>query len=212
MPQHDKDVIKLVEAYTSFDFWAYIKHKIHLIKYRLAIFTSVLSPSDENTSEERAQINAHAERLLNEYGNSILRLAYSYLHNMSDAEDILQDTLIQYIKKMPDFESSEHEKKWLIRVAGNLSKNKIQHNKIREADELNDQLENTETEDLAFVWDAVKKLPVKYREVIHLFYYEGYSCSQIAEILSKNEQTVRSLLSRGRAKLKTVLKEVYDFG
>ena len=68
-----------------------------------------------------------------------------------------------------------------------------------------------EREDLSFVWDAVKDLPVKYREVIHLFYYEGYSTAQIAQVLEKNETTVRSLLSRGRKQLKQVLKEAYDF-
>jgi len=205
----------LVEAYNSFNFGAYICKKFHLIKYRLNTLLSAThffsSEQTASVSEGKAEINAQAERLLNEYGNSILRLAYSYLHNMSDAEDILQDTLIQYIKAKPNFESATHEKAWLVRVAGNLSKNKIKYNRIRTTDELSEQLQSRETEDLAFVWDAVKKLPLKYRDVIHLFYFEGYSTSQIADVLSKNEQTVRSLLFRGRGKLKTVLKEVYDF-
>ena len=66
-------------------------------------------------------------------------------------------------------------------------------------------------EDLSFVWDAVNTLPVKYREVIHLFYHEGYSAVQIAKILQKNEATVRSHLHRGRILLKELLKEAYDF-
>ena len=57
----------------------------------------------------------------------------------------------------------------------------------------------------------MKSLPVKYREVIHLFYHEGYSTAEIARILQRNESTVRSCLSRGRAQLKTILKEAYDF-
>lgn len=61
------------------------------------------------------------------------------------------------------------------------------------------------------IWEAVKSLPVKYREVTHLYYHEGYSTSQIASLLGKNEQTVRSLLHRARGKLKLILKEVYDF-
>ena len=56
-----------------------------------------------------------------------------------------------------------------------------------------------------------KNLPMKYREVIHLFYYEGYSTAQVADILKKNEATVRSHLHRGRAKLKKILEEAYDF-
>ena len=67
------------------------------------------------------------------------------------------------------------------------------------------------TEDQAYVWDAVRALPEKYREVIHLFYAENYSTKQIAEILKKREPTVRSLLCRGREKLKLILKEDYDF-
>lgn len=130
---------------------------------------------------------------------------------MSDSEDVLQETLIQFIKTMPLFETVSHEKAWLLRVAINISKNKIQYNKIRNTDELSENLTADEKEDLAFVWEAVKELPFKYREVIHLFYHEGYSTAQIAKMLSKNETTVRSLLHRGRNKLKEVLKEVYDF-
>lgn len=164
--------------------------------------------TDDNDSN---MYKIQAERLLDEYGNSVLRLAYSYLKNMSDAEDILQETLIQFIKTMPFFETASHEKAWILRVAINISKNKIKYNKIRSADELSENLTANEKEDLAFVWEAVKKLPFKYSEVIHLFYHEGYSTSQIADILSKNETTIRSLLYRGRIKLKNVLKEVYDF-
>ncbi len=153
-----------------------------------------------------------AERLLTTYGNSILRLAYAYLHNMADAEEILQETLLQFFQKPPALESQEHEKAWLLRVAGNLSKNRLAYNKVRAADELSDTLAAEQREDLSFVWDAVKSLPVKYREAIHLFYYEGYSTAQIAQILEQNESTVRSHLNRGRSLLKDVLKEAYDFG
>jgi RNA polymerase sigma-70 factor (ECF subfamily) len=158
-----------------------------------------------------AQINEQAGRLMTDYGNSVLRLAYSYLFNMSDAEDVLQDTLIQFIRKQPEFESVEHEKAWFLRVAINICKNKITYNKIRKTDELSETLAAAEAEDLAFVWDAVKQLPSKYSEVVHLYYHEGYSTAQIASLLSKNEATVRSLLQRARIKLKDVLKEVYDF-
>lgn len=164
-----------------------------------------------NHRVDRVQINQQAERLLGEYGNSILRLAYSYLHHMSDAEDVLQDTIIQYIKSSPSFESTTHEKAWLMRVAINISKNKIAYKKKRETLELDENLFVEEEKDLKFVWDAVKSLPSKYSEVIHLFYHEGYTTVQIAEMLSKNEATVRSLLHRGRGQLKVMLKEVYDF-
>lgn len=158
------------------------------------------------TAADRAAIDRQAERLLDTYGNSILRYAYR-----SDAEEVLQDTLLQFLKTAPVLESAQHEKAWLLRVAANLSKNRIDYNAHRRTDELNDELVAEQREDLSFVWDAVKALPVRYREVIHLFYHEGYSTAQIAAILKLNEATVRSHLHRGREKLKELLKEGYDF-
>lgn len=167
---------------------------------------------EENSTPDRADVNARAERMLDRYGDSVLRLAYSYLHNMADAEEVVQDTLLQFLRTAPDFNDETHEKAWLLRVAGNLAKNRIRYNAVRDADELNEELAAEQREDLSFVWEAVKALPEKYRAVIHLFYHEGYSTAEIAEILQKKETTVRSDLSRGRERLRTVLKEAYDFG
>jgi RNA polymerase sigma factor (sigma-70 family) len=158
---------------------------------------------DENTLQ--------AEEALDRYGNSILRLAYSYLHNKADAEEVLQDTLIRLMEAAPSFESEEHRKAWLLRVAGNLSKNRISYNKVRRTDELSETLTAEEREDLSFVWEAVKALPEPCREAIHLFYCEGYPTAQIARILGRKEATVRSDLRRGRARLRETLKEAYDF-
>ena len=169
----------------------------------------------EHIEARRGSGNAHRsdiEALLDQHGDRVLRLAYSYLYNMSDAEDILQETMICYFEKAPEEMSEEHKKSWLLRVAANLAKNRIKYNKLREADELNEELVAEGREDLAFVWEAVKNLPDKYSEVIHLFYYEGLKAREVAEVLEMEEATVRSLLSRGRAKLKEVLKTEYDFG
>lgn len=172
---------------------------------------SASETEEKISSKENVQIAQKAEELMQLYGNAILRLAYSYLHNRSDAEDIVQETLIRYLVKRPALESGAHEKAWLLRVAGNLSKNRILYNKLRETDELDEQLIGEKREDLSYVWQAVKSLPVAYRESVHLFYYEGYSTAQIAEILQKKEATVRSDLRRGRIMLKEILKEAYDF-
>ena len=160
----------------------------------------------------REKVNQRATALLDQYGEHILRLAYSYLHNQSDAEDILQDTLIQYLRTAPVLESPAHEKAWLLRVAGNLSKNLLRAQGYRQADQLEEALVAQEREDLSYVWDAVKALPVPYREAIHLYYYEGYSTAQIAQILDQKESTVRSRLKRGREKLKPLLEEVGALG
>lgn len=160
----------------------------------------------------RSKVNDQAVALLDQHGESILRLAYSYLHNQSDAEDILQDTLIQYLSTSPTLDSPAHEKAWLLRVAGNLSKNLLRAQGYRQADQLEETLVAQEREDLSYVWEAVKALPIPYREAIHLFYYEGYSTAQIAQILGQKETTVRSRLKRGREKLKPLLEEVGALG
>lgn len=170
----------------------FAKEYIYSMFYLL--FSEIKCENNKNTMLRQdtfcsAQINEQAKRLMISYGNNILRLAYSYLHNIYDAEDVLQDTLIQFITKQPLFDTDEHEKAWLLRVAINISKNKISYNRIRKTDELSETLAAKETEDLSFVWDAVKQLSPKYSEVIHLFYHEGYSTAQIALLLSKKEST-----------------------
>ncbi|MCL9660031.1 sigma-70 family RNA polymerase sigma factor [Paenibacillus hunanensis] len=168
---------------------------------------TVLEPS----GARREEMNRQAERVLEQYGNSILRLAYSYLHNMMEAEDMVQDTIIRYMQSAPEFNSPSHEKAWVLRVAINLCKNKIRYNRVRQTSELDEGLIADEEQQLQFVWEAVKRLPDMYSEVMHLFYQEGYPTAAIAEIIGKKETTVRSLLHRAREKLKQVLKEEYDF-
>ncbi|MDO4300789.1 MAG: sigma-70 family RNA polymerase sigma factor [Clostridia bacterium] len=170
----------------------------------------IISPLTKRAAAKE-EVKLKVERVFNEYGNSILRLAYSYLHNIQDAEDILQSTIVSYIKAEKNFKTYEYEKAWLLRVAANLSKNKIKYNKVRAYIELDDAIPAPQSGELAFVWDAVKSLPENYSEVIHLYYYEGFSTMEIAGILKKNQATVRSLLKRGRDLLKIQLKEAYDF-
>ena len=153
-----------------------------------------------------------AARLFDEHADSMFRLAYSYLQNRQDAEDILQDALVQFLRANPRLNDAKHEKAWLLRVTANLSKNRLKSRRVRQHDELDDQLAAEQDPDLAFVWEAVKQLPENQREVIHLFYQEGYSTRETARILDRNESTVRSDLSRGRDNLRGILKEAYDFG
>ena len=173
------------------------------IAYLFAAILSTRARKIETAPVGVLQNTSAIETVLDIYGNAILRLAYSYLHNMSDAEDILQDTLIKYMQSSPAFLTESHKKAWLLHVAANLSKNKI--------DELEETLVAEEREDLSFVWEAVKALPEKYREVLHLYYQEGYPTKEISKILNRNESSIRSDLKRGREALKQVLKAAYDF-
>ncbi|MBP3813645.1 MAG: sigma-70 family RNA polymerase sigma factor [Butyrivibrio sp.] len=192
-----------------------IKALVKRVASKIFLFANIADDIKASAKEQSdSAIGSACERagqIIDIYGDKVLRLAYSYVHNMSDAEDILQDTLIQYMKAAPSFENAEHEKAWILRVAANISKNKIKYNNYRETDELMEELVAEDEEDLSFVWDAVKQLPEKYREVTHLFYEEGYSTAEIAKVLDRKEATVRSDLLRGREKLKTILKEAYDF-
>ena len=163
------------------------------------------------------EIAAMAEEVLSTMGDAILRLAFSYLHNREDAEDILQETMIKLVTQTPVFENEKHRKAWLMTVAANLSKNRIEYNKVRDTAELNEELAGAEEEDrnvsddLSAIWKAVEQLPVNQREAIHLFYQEVYKTAEIAEITGRAEATVRSDLKRARDKLKSILKEADDF-
>ena len=169
--------------------------------------------ADAETEQER--LERETVEIMDQLGNAILRLAYSYLHNMEDAEDILQETLIKFVTTKPVFENEKHRKAWLLTVAANLAKNRIEYNRVRSSEELNEEIAGAapeeEEDDLSFVWEAVKKLPDNQREVIHLFYQEGYKTAEIANILGRKEATIRSDLKRARDKLKEILKEANDF-
>ncbi|MGN0634775.1 MAG: RNA polymerase sigma factor [Acutalibacteraceae bacterium] len=184
---------------------------IYLFLRSAMLVLASLSPVRFEKEADPAFVRKKAEVFFDLFGDAILRLAYSYLHNMADSEEVLQDTLIRYIQTAPKLENEKHAKVWLLRVAANLSKNRIGYNKRRQTDELQETLSAESREDLSFVWDAVKTLKPKQREVIHLFYQEGYSTKEIAQLLERNESSVRSDLKRGRDALQQILKEAYDF-
>mgnify|MGYP002612104031 CR=1 FL=1 len=167
----------------------------------LARLFAAEDPAPQSRAQAWPEVNARAEKLLDAYGDLLLRYAYSYLHNMADAEEVLQDTLVQFLKTAPVFLNKAHEKAWLLRVAANLSKNRLSYNKLRQTDELSEEL----------TAEGRGELPVQYREAAHLFYYEGLSTRQIASVLDRSEATIRSDLHRGREQLKRILKEAYDF-
>ncbi|ACJ32679.1 sigma-70 family RNA polymerase sigma factor [Anoxybacillus flavithermus] len=151
------------------------------------------------------------QRAMDQYGNMVLRLAYVYMRNEHDAEDVFQDVFIKLYEHMGRIQSEEHMKAWLIRVTINVCKNKLKSFVYRKMDEYEEGAHISIAHDYFEVTSAVASLPTKYREVVHLFYYEGYQTKEIAELLGKRESTVRSLLSRAREMLKNKLKGEYDF-
>lgn len=147
---------------------------------------------------------------LDDYGNTLYRLAYSYMKNMHDAEDVVQEVFIKLLKNIHIFENNEHKKSWLICVTRNICKNKLKSSWFKKKQDLIEMPYYDEYKDNTVI-DAVMKLPLKYREIIFLYYYEGYKTSEITEIIDKKESTVRSLLHRARKILKKSLKGEYDF-
>ena len=152
--------------------------------------------------------------LLDKYGDMVLRIAYTYLKNRADAEDIVQDVFLRIIDKKPSFNDENHEKSWLIRATINMCKNKVNLFWNKNKCSIDDVQEfavsdkyNTDTS----VFQAVMALGEKYRVVVYMYYYEGYSTPEIANVIGKSETTIRSLLHRARNKLKDMLKEDYDF-
>jgi RNA polymerase sigma-70 factor (ECF subfamily) len=145
--------------------------------------------------------------IYSKYFKTIYHICYAYMKNSADAEDMVANTFLQLMQCSKPFENDEHIKAWLIRTAGNICKNELKSHKRKN---LNiDDYEYLETENIAEnndVLDSVLNLPEKYKTVIYLFYYEGYQTAEIAEILKKREGTIRSLLSRGREMLRSVLK------
>ena len=146
------------------------------------------------------------------YADKVFAAAFSVCRNQADADDIVQDTFIKYHSNEQDYNDEEHIRAWLLRVAINrakdISKSFWQKNKVSWEEYIND-LSFEEPAD-SRLFEAVMKLPKKYRIVIHLFYYEDYSVKEIAAVLNRSEGTVKSQLCRGRKLLKDMLMEEWD--
>ena len=146
------------------------------------------------------------------YGDRIFSAAFSVCQNRADADDVVQDTLIRYYSLSKEYETEQHLKAWLIRVAINRAKDITasfwRKNKVAWEDYIG-ELVFEEPED-SRLFEAVMRLPEKYRTVIHLFYYEDYAVEEIANILRRPVGTVKSQLSRGKKLLKTMLQEGWN--
>lgn len=152
------------------------------------------------------------EILIEKYRNNLYVMAFSVCKNTQDAEDVVQDTFIQYWSQKKEFESEQHIRAWLIRVAINKAKNKNNTFFRRNSLPLEDYMQTLafESEESFGLFEAVMNLPEKYRIVIHLFYYEDYSVNEIANILKLTQNNVKTRMSRGRGLLRNTLKEDWE--
>lgn len=146
-------------------------------------------------------------RAVDEYSDMIRRICLCHLKNAADTEDVFQTVFLKYLQYEGEFESAEHEKAWFIRVAVNACKDHIKsrfRSNVLCLDELAEEAAAMEPEQHQ-VLDAVLALPVKYKDAVYLHYYEGYSAAEIGKLLHKKENTVYSLLARGRKMLRAAL-------
>lgn len=152
------------------------------------------------------------EILMEKYKDHLFAVAFNICKNAADADDVVQDTFLQYHITDKQFENEQHIRAWLIRVAINKAKNINMSSWRLSKIPLEDYMETLtfETPEAENLFEEVMKLPEKYRIVIHLFYYEDYSIREIAQIINATESNVKVRLTRGRRLLKQVLKEEWN--
>ncbi len=151
------------------------------------------------------------EKIIELYSDMVYRLAFSRTGTRQDADDVYQEVFYRYIKKHPVFESQEHCKAWLLRVTINCSNTFLSSPWRKRQVELSEDIpfEDKRKQEL---YAELQQLSGKYRDVIHLFYYEELSVEEIAKILGRKPSTVRTQLARARETLRGVMKEEdYEF-
>lgn len=158
------------------------------------------------------------EWLMNEYGKSVVRLAFTFVKKEQIAEDIAQEVFIKCYQNLDTFRNESSYKTWIYRITVNLCKDRLKswsfrniilteffsNSKITHTTPESELLNMERKTDLSI---KVLSLPIKYREVIILYYYEELSYNQIADLLDISVQTIKSRLHRGRLSLKKIIEE-----
>ena len=149
------------------------------------------------------------ERLVSVNMDSIFRVAINGCKNYADAEDVVQNTFLKLLQKEDAFDDDEHARKWLIRVAINECNDFWRSPWKRHTISI-EEMKNTlifSTSEKSDLYYALKELPLKYRQIVHLYYFEHYCIKEIAQTMKLSESAVQIRLFRAREKLKEKLKE-----
>ena len=150
------------------------------------------------------------EEIYHKYKNTLYRIAFTYVKNQPDAEDILQEVFTARLYKAPVFQSEEHEKRWLIRVTVNYSKNYLKsfwHKNIGYMEDARTEIPWEEDSSKRELLEEVLSLPDKCKAAMYLHYYEGYTCKETGQILGCTESAVKMRLKKGRELLKNSLSD-----
>lgn len=149
------------------------------------------------------------EAVINKYGDMLYRLCILMLKNESDAEDVIQETMIRYYQKAPAFENSEHEKAWLIKVATNGCRDVLRF-RVRHPQADNEVLSKIASEfSDSGILEALASLPEKHRLVLTLYYIEDFRIEDIAKIIGRTSSAVKMRLQKGRRLLAQIYREEY---
>jgi RNA polymerase sigma-70 factor (ECF subfamily) len=148
------------------------------------------------------------EELYKWHSKMVYRVSFSYLKNSEDAKDVVSDIFLKLLQTKIFFQSAEHEKAWLLRATINKCKDflKSWRRKNVNIDDYSDIIEGEDPFKSDEVLKAVMDLPEKYKYIIHLHYYEGYTTEEISKMLKKPHSTVRYHLQEARKILKGVLE------
>ena len=152
--------------------------------------------------------DAAFEAAMERYADMVFRLAYSWLKNRADAEDVMQETLLK-LYAQPPFDTPEHERYWVVRVAVNECGHLLRSPWRRRTGPLEEAEEAAafDTPAQSELFREVMALPPKYRAAVYLHYYEGYSVREVAAAMGAKSSTVQTWLMRARGQLRTNLKE-----
>lgn len=166
----------------------------------------------EGVAKRVMRSEAEAKRAMDLYADTVRRICMVHLKNYADTEDIFQTVFLKYVLHTAPFENEAHEKAWFIRVTINACRDLLKSFFRSRTVPLDSLLEKPGDipEEHREVLEAVLSLPDKYKDSVYLYYYEGYSASEIGKILNKNVNTVYTLLNRARQLLKNMLEEVPD--
>ena len=158
-------------------------------------------------------LNIQTEQRYNEivenYSDMIFRIAYQYLFNKYDAEDIVQEVFVKLLTKRVIFKDEEHIKSWLIRVTINQCLD-YKKSLTKKSTVLIENMEIPFEQKEGEILEELQLLKEDERNILYLYYYEGYTSVEIAGILKKPQSTIRNYLHEARAILKERLGDDFD--
>lgn len=168
----------------------------------------------ETFSAKLSHEEINVEEAIRIHGNMVYRLALVQMKNKSEAEDVFQEVFLRLVKYKERIQGREHLKAWLLRVTVNCCKKQFDSAFRKKTVSIDRDVQSTDSYEMDLpenlIYEAVLRLPADYRSTVHLFYYEQYSVSEIAEMLELSESAVKTRLYRSRGMLKEALKGEFD--